>query len=91
MIDQKARIGVNIAIIASFVVIAFFSVYFLIRQNVINGAWDLPFHWERMYERVNSYRHHVFLPYYNVTEMGGNGTSVMLLYPYITLLQFVII
>ncbi|GAW73177.1 YfhO family protein [Lentilactobacillus parakefiri] len=89
--NNRKNIEINMAIIFSFFCVSIFCVYFLLKANIINGAWDLPFHWGRIYELVKSFRNHVFLPHFNINSMGGNGTSVMLLYPYFTLLPFVVI
>ncbi|URL61320.1 YfhO family protein [uncultured bacterium] len=88
---QNKKLLNNSIIIFTFAIIAILNVSLLLKAHVIDGAWDLPFHWGRIYELVESFHDHVFLPHFNVNTMSQNGTAIMLLYPYITLLPFVIV
>lgn len=85
----KKVITKDYCIILLFAVFSVISAIFLLRANFVGNAWDLYFHWSRIYELKSSINDGDFVPKILLNCFGEIGTAAMTMYPKMNLYPIV--
>lgn len=78
----------NSFIIFSFIIISLLSICVLYHTHTLYGAGDMRFHFNRIIELRESFKHGIFFPHFAFNQF--HGSAVLFLYPYINIIPIVL-
>lgn len=81
----------NIFIIITFAVLSILSSSILLHANFVGFAWDLYFHYSRIYEIKYSFMNGNSFPIVSLNKFYQNGSALMTLYPKVNIIPIVLL